>query len=152
MGSPTVSVRYVVMRSKTVPIPVCWSFLLFALTIPFESLDTGFTSATQSLAKFSGFLFFGSYLLFYSPLFGKRALPRPHPAVWWFLGHLAIYLMSALFIDPQFTEAVLAHVVTFLQLVVLLWITTDLLKDQKMRKSFLLAYSISAVCLTLGII
>src|SRR5262245_47829618 len=109
--SPTV--RYVVMRSKTVPIPVRWSFLLFVLTIPFESMDVGFTSDSVSLAKLSGFLFFGCYLLFYSPLFGKRPFPRPHPILWWFLGHLAIYLMSTLFIDPQFTWFALVHVVTF---------------------------------------
>ena len=148
--SPTV--RYVVMRSKTVPIPVRWSFLLFVLTIPFESMDVGFTSDSVSLAKLSGFLFFGCYLLFYSPLFGKRPFPRPHPILWWFLGHLAIYLMSTLFIDPQFTWFALVHVVTFLQLIVLLWITTDLLKDQKMRESVLLAYSMSVVYLALGII
>jgi O-antigen ligase len=58
--------------------------------------------------------------------------------------------MSALFIDPQFTEEILVFVVTYLQLVVFLWITPDLLKNQKMGESVLLAYSMSAVYLALG--
>ena len=151
-GKFSPAVRYIVIRSKTAPIPVRWSFLLFVLTIPFESMDLSFTSASRSLAKLSGFLFFGCYLLFYGPLFGKRPFPRPHPILWWFVGYLAIYLMSALFTDPQFTGPVLVRVVTFLQLVTLLWVTTDLLKNQKMRESVLLAYSMSAVYLALGII
>jgi Lipid A core - O-antigen ligase and related enzymes len=60
--------------------------------------------------------------------------------------------MSALFTDPQFAEMVLVRAVTFLQLVALLWVVTDLLKNQKMRKSVLLAYPMSALFLALGVI
>ena len=148
--SPTV--RYVVIRSKTVPISVHWSFLLFVWSLPFESLDVGFAPNSLSVSRLIGLLFFGCYLLFYNPFLGKRPFPRPCPAVCWFLGYLAIYLMSALFIDPQFAEMAWIRVVTVLQLVVLLWITTDLLKNQKMRKSFLFAYPMSAVYLALGVI
>jgi O-antigen ligase len=145
--SPTV--RYKVTWSKPIPMSVRWSFLLFVSAIPFESL---YVAPSLSVARVVGVFFFGCYLLFYSPLFGKKSWPRPHPAVWWFLGYLAVYSMSALFIDPQFIEEILTFVVTYLQLVVFLWITPDLLKNQKMGERVLLAYSMSAAYLSLGMI
>ena len=138
---------YVVMRSKSIPMSVRWPFLLFVSAIPFESL---YVAPSLSVARVVGVFFFGCYLLFYGPLLGKKSWPRPHPAVWWFLGYLAVYSMSALFIDPQFTGEILVFVVTYLQLVVFLWITPDLLKNQKMGESVLLAYTMSAAYLALG--
>ena len=126
---------------------VRWPFLLFVSAIPFESL---YVAPSLSVARVVGVFFFGCYLLFYGPLLGKKSWPRPHPAVWWFLGYLVVYSMSALFIDPQFTGEILTFVVTYLQLVVLLWITPDLLKNQKMGESVLLAYTMSAAYLALG--
>jgi len=138
---------YVVMRSKSIPMSVRWPFLLFVSAIPFESL---YVAPSLSVARVVGVFFFGCYLLFYGPLLGKKSWPRPHPAVWWFLGYLAVYSMSALFIDPQFTGEILVFVVTYLQLVVFLWITPDLLKNRKMGESVLLAYTMSAAYLALG--
>ena len=140
------------MRSKMIPLSVRWSFLLFVLTLPFETLDVGFARDSLSVSKVACLLFFGCYFLFCSPFFGKRPFPRPFPALWWFLGYLAIYWISALFIDPQFAGMAQKYVVTFLQLVVFLWITTDLLKNQRMRENTLLTYAMSTVCLAVGII
>jgi O-antigen ligase len=70
----------------------------------------------------------------------------------WFAGYLGIYSVSAVFGDAELARDMLVRFLTLLQLLVLFWATADLLKDQKMMKSMLLAYSIASVTLATGIL
>lgn len=145
-------VRYVAVPTESVPTAVRWSFLLFALTLPFEAADLGFMSGSLSLGKISGLIFIASYFLYHNPLSQKRTFPPVPYAIWWFLGYVAIYALNGLFIPEQFVSEFFTRLITLVQLMVLLWIASSLLKEEKMARGFLLTYSMASVVLALAII
>jgi O-antigen ligase len=141
-------VKYVVVRSKPIPIVIRWAFLLFVFAIPFETIDIG----SSSLPKLAGLVFFGCYFLHYNPLLSDRHFPGLNPPLLWFAGYLAIYLVSAAFGSTEFIRDGLMRFLTLFQLLVLFWVTADLLKDQQMINRMLLVYSISSGILATGIL
>src|SRR5438067_13657048 len=78
-------VIYLLVRARTSPKIVRWTFLLFVFTIPFETIDLGAIPGAASLSRLAGLLFF-STCLFYP----KVCFRRPLPALWWFAGSGAV--------------------------------------------------------------
>jgi len=136
-------------RVKSIPTIVRWSFLLFVFTIPFEAADLAFTSGSFSLARLTALFFFAIYCFYLSY---EKSAPRVPPAMWWFLGYLAVYVLNGLFIPERMVSIFNERLLTLAQLFGLFWIGSSLLREEKLARIVLLTFSIAAVILALGTI
>ena len=118
-------------RPKSIPTIVRWSFLLFVFSMPFEAADLPFTSGSFSLAKFTGLFFFAFYFLY---VIEKRPVPQVPPAMWWFVGYVAVYLLNGLFIPELFVSPFVTRFLTLVQLFGLFWIASSLLREEKLAR------------------
>lgn len=122
---------------------------MFVFALPFEATDLGFMTGSLSIPKLCGFLFFSSYLFHYGP-FGKRSFARFVPAMSWFLGYAVIFSISGFFIDEAFRREFFVRVLTLMQLGMLFWIASDLLRNPNLTRSVLMAYAIASVLFAVG--
>jgi len=139
---------YIAIPVAGIPTAVRWSFLLFVCTLPFDAIEL--PGMTESVAKLSGLLFFAFYFIYYGPLSTKRSFPWPSRAMWWFLGYIVVAVLNGLFLDEKFMGDFLTHCFQLVQLAVLFWIASDLLRDEKMARDVLLAYSITSGLVAVG--
>jgi O-antigen ligase len=131
---------HVAVPVTRIPTPVRWCFLLFVCSLPFEELELSFLPAGSTIPKLCGFLFFACYVVLYcGPFSSKRSFPSPPRAMRWFLGYVVIFALRGLFDD---VGEVFVSCFQLVQLIALFWIASDLLKDTRMARSVLLAYSI----------
>jgi len=106
-----------------------------------------------SIAKLTGVLFFGFYFLYHGLSFGKRSLPRIPAAAWWFLIFLVIYTVNwALLGSAELPDEFVTTLFQLIQMILMLWICSDFLKDERTARSVLLAYTIAAALFALGIV
>jgi O-antigen ligase len=139
--------------SDHVPMVVRWVYLLFIFSIPFEAAALSFTSSTFSLAKLTGLAFFVLYLYCYFPLpFRQRSFPGISPAVVCFLLYFILYICSGMLLKPTLLPNFYAQLFTLIQLFVFFWISSDLLKDEKLARQAMLIYTGAAIVLALGTI
>jgi O-antigen ligase len=144
---------YVAISSVRCPTTVRWALVIFVSTLPFDHLGWAFMDGSLSIAKLAGFLFFGFYFLHHGSPFGKRSLPRIPAAMWWFLIFLAVYTLNwALLGSAEFRDEFVSSLFQLVQLIVMLWICSDLLKDERTARSVLLAYTIAAALFALAIV
>jgi O-antigen ligase len=94
--------------------------------------------------KLAGFILFLSYCFYYNPFSRKRAFAHPPQAVWWFLAYVAIYAINGFFISEEFVSQFGTHLLTLVQLVLFLWIASDLLQEEKLANGILFSYSIAS--------
>jgi O-antigen ligase len=153
---PPKSVVSVVIPGKKVPIIVHWSFLLFVSTLPFEAADLSFASGSFSLSKISGLLFFMCYFFFYNPFLShlphRRSFPQAPTALWCFLAYVIIYILNGSFVSVEFIPKYIGRFITLVQLIIFFWIGLALLKEEKIMKGTLIAYSVSSAILALCMI
>src|SRR3981081_2478194 len=76
---------HLLVRARTSPKIVRWTFLLFVFTIPFETTDLGAIPGAASLSRLAGLLFFSTCLVY-----PKVCFRRPLPALWWFAGYASV--------------------------------------------------------------
>jgi O-antigen ligase len=126
------------LRAKTSPKIVRWTFLLFIFTIPFEPIDLGAISGAASLSRLAGLFFFSSCLVY-----PKVCFRRPPQALWWFAGYVSVFGLSGVFLPEQFVDAFTVRCLTFIQLLVFCWIGSTLLQEEKFARYVLLAFSIA---------
>jgi O-antigen ligase len=119
--------------------------------MPFETVDLGFSGAL-SLTRMTGLLFFASYVFHYSPFFYRRSFAPVPRAMWWFLGYVAVYAINGFFIPEDAVGEFVTRLVTLAQIMVLFWIASSLLEEEKMARSVLLAYTIATSILAVGTI
>jgi O-antigen ligase len=100
----------------------------------------------------TGLLFFGSYVFNYNPFFNKRSFAPIPRAMWWFLGYVAVYAINFLFIPEDIASEVVIRLITLVQLIVLFWIASSLLEQEKMARSVLLGYVVATSILAVGIL
>jgi O-antigen ligase len=123
--------------ANRIPWPICWSFVAFALSLPFETL----VPSTPFL------LFVALFFFYFNPLLGKRSFPPVDCACWCFFTFLAIYVAKCLF-----TASVTAGSITRIFLVVLFWIGTHVMREEKTAKNALVAYAVAASLLAIGVV
>ena len=160
LPAPVTTPRVVVLSGlpkPRVPFVIHWSFLLFVFTIPFEVADLGFTSSNFTVSKLAGLLFFALYFFHYNPLLlcystSLQSLLAPPRAVWWFIGYISIYALNGFFLPEEFQSELFSPLFTLLQLIVLFWVAANLFKVEKITRHTLLAYSVAAVILALGML
>jgi O-antigen ligase len=124
---------------------VRWSFLLFVFSMPFETLETGFTSSSLSLARAAGLLLFAACLIY-----PKQCFQRPPGAMWWFIGYIAIYSLHGLYLPDEYWADFVVGLFTRVQLFIFFWIAASLLKDEEFARHALLAFAIATLFLSLG--
>ena len=138
------------LSSPPCPAVVRWLFLLFVFTFPFEQMTV---VADFSITKLAGFVFFVCYFFCYGSPLARRPFPPMPRAMRWFLVFIAIDGANGLLLGPpEYLMSVLATLFQLTQLAIMLWIGSDLLKDDKMARSVLLAYSIAASLFAAGIV
>jgi O-antigen ligase len=136
-----------------VPKTVYYAFLLFVFSIPFEDVDLPYlTSETFSLANLFGLVFFALYLfhLVLQVLFFSRSVPEVPVAMRWFIGYFVVYALGGWLLDHEPGRAYFLRLVSLVQTFGFFWCASDLLKDESLRKSCLLAFALACVILALG--
>jgi O-antigen ligase len=145
--------KYVVIPERRIPAYLRWSCLLYVFSLPFEASNLSLLAGSFSLARISGLLFVGSAMLYYKPLIGERnRLPAIPAAMWWIIAYLAIYALAGFLVEQELYPDVLGRFIALAQLVVVFWITTDLLKNRNMATSALLALSYGCALLAAAIL
>jgi len=140
-------VRYILGRARTSPTIIRWTFLLFVFTIPFETIKLESIPGASTLARLAGLLFFGTCLLY-----PKVCFRRPSQALWWFAGYASVCALSGFFIPEQFVGQLIVELQTFVQLLVLCWLGSTLLQEEKLARHTLLIFSISTLLAATGLI
>ena len=143
---------YVIAQEQRIPPIVRWSFLLFAFSLPFENIELPILTGVLTLSKIAGVFFFVVYFFYYNSLSQKRSFPDHPPAVWWFMGYVAIFTVKGLFISEEYVSPFLIFLSTWVQLVGFFWIAPGLLKEEKMARSVLLTYAIASAILAIGMV
>jgi O-antigen ligase len=125
--------------------------LLFAFTVPFEDKDLGIMSGSLSPAKICGLVLVAAYVFYHNPFVpSARSVPRLPGPVWCFLVYLAVYAFHGLLIQKGYLASFVSFFLTRLQLLVLLYITFHLMRDEKMARNALHAFSFASVILAIG--
>jgi O-antigen ligase len=128
---------------RSLPLIVQWLFLLFIALIAAE---------VSSLTKLSGFLFFAIYFFYHNPLLRRRSFPPvPRVTIWFFI-YVAVYAVNGVFLPSERLSEFFDRLFTLIQLIILFWIASDILKNEKMAQKALLVYSITSVILALGLV
>jgi O-antigen ligase len=140
-------VIYILVRARTSPKIVRWTFLLFVSTFPFEAIDLEALRGVASLTRVVGLLFFSTCLLY-----PKVCFRRPPQALWWFAGYVSIYVLNGLFIPEQHVGPFMEQLQTLIQLLALFWIGSTLLQEEKFTRHTFLAFSIATLLPAAGML
>jgi O-antigen ligase len=119
-----------------------YSYYAFIFSIPFES--TGFADNYLSVSKIPGLLFGLTAFLR-----SRVCFRRPPQAFWYFFGYLSVVMMMAPFQESQFTFAIVSRLLTLTQLLLLFWISYNVMADERVVKGTLLTLILSATLLAI---
>jgi O-antigen ligase len=125
---------------------VYWAFLAFVFSIPIE----GFKLGPLTLSKISGLLFFAVYFVFYNPALshipGRKSFPRWPAPLWGFAIYLAIWILHGLAV-PDLIPRLLTILFTLVQLVLIFWIASGLLRNRELARHSVVAFAGSTLFL-----
>jgi O-antigen ligase len=130
------------ISQRNLPFFVRWSFLLFIGSIGCE---------VSPLTAVFGVLFVAIYFIYHSPL-STRSLPPVPRIMIWLVIYVAVYALNGLFLADELLREFFIRLFTLIQVGVFLWLASDIMKDEKMAKKALVAYSIGALILALGVV
>src|SRR5262249_40557796 len=100
-----------------------------------------------SLSRLAGLLFFSTCLLYPQVCFR-----RPLPALWWFAGYAFVHGLSGLFIPEEFVDPFITETQQFIQLLVLGWLGSTLVREEKFTRPFLLTFAIATLLVAIGML
>jgi O-antigen ligase len=120
---------------------VRWAFAAFLFSIPFETLETGL--GDFSLSKLTGYVF-----ILVACLQPKTSFRRFPAAFWCFSLYLAVYVFAALYQGPEYRAEIIRRLLTLVQMLVLLWISSNLLCSEQTVRHVLGAFSGACVFLS----
>jgi O-antigen ligase len=118
-------------------------FLLFLMSIPFETVNIGMTGRV-TIAKLLGYLFFMFALL--QP--GKTLRRRPF-ALWCFGLYVLILMCWLPFQNEDMRALSVTRIISLVQMLALFWIVANLCRDVRLARQALLAVSLSCTVLAL---
>lgn len=122
------------MPEKVLP-SIRYVFYLFVLAVPFESASTDTVSMIGSIPMILGMALTGAALL--QP---KVCFDPPPGAFWCFVGYFVLSLALGTTQNPGYVSPVLMKLFTFAQLLVLMWISFNLLKYPEICRNALLIF------------
>lgn len=144
--------RFAEVKIKRVPLYVQLTLMLFTASLPFEAADLGFASGSLSIARIGGLLFFASYFWYCGPLNRHVSIPPVSRGLRWFLVFFGFYLLNGFFGDTSFLTDLRGRLITFVQLGILFWFASDLLKDEILARNVALCFALACVVFALGTI
>jgi hypothetical protein len=68
----------------------------------------------------------------------------------WILGYVVVFALNGFFLPAEFVGAFVTRLFTLIQLLVLLWVASDLLTEERMAREVLYAYIMAATVLAFG--
>jgi O-antigen ligase len=113
---------------------VRYAYYAFIFSIPIETLDIGLERGVFSLSKLVGILFLSTALLQPQVCFKKP--PRPF---WYFLAYILICAVLATFQPPQYFGLATNELSTLVLMLMLFWVSYNLLQDKSMVKGAFLS-------------
>jgi len=123
-----------------------YAFYALVFAFPWEALNVGL-GANLSLTKLCGFFLFGAACL--QP---KICFRFPPKAFWLFVLYFFFYALLAIFRDATYDRSIVMGGFSFAQLLVLFWLSFNLMRDERVVKGFLLAFIGACLSLTIGAI
>jgi len=120
-----------------------WAFAAFLFSIPFETLEAGLGEGYFSLSKLTGYVF-----ILVACLQPKTSFRRFPAAFWCFSLYLAVYVVAALYQDPEYRGEIIQRLLTLVQMLVLLWASSNLLRSEQTVRHVLGAFSAACVFLS----
>jgi len=137
-----------ITRSYVLRSIIHYAFYAFIFTIPFESV--GFADDYLSLSKISGLFF-----VLTAFLSARMCFRRPPMAFWYFFGYLSVVAVMIPFQQSDFISSIISRLITMTQLLILFWISCNLLGDERVVKGVLLALIMActavAILMLLGV-
>ncbi|RMF84031.1 MAG: O-antigen ligase domain-containing protein [Nitrospinota bacterium] len=130
------------------PIPIIrYVYYAFVFSIPFEAVDASFLSMGRgqfTIAKMLGYLF----------IVGTLLQPRicynfPPKAFWGFASYLYVYMILGLLQDPVFTGAILSRLFMLVQMLVLFWLSYNMMRHEQVSRGTLWMLATSCILLAL---
>src|SRR5215216_4245999 len=126
------------------PFPIVrQTYYLFIFSIPIETLDIGIEGGWWSLSKIVGYGF-----LFVALLQPDVCFRTPPKVLRWFALYVVMYVTLGLLEPPDVTPSVVATLGRHVQMLLLFWISCNLLQDRDVIKGALLAFGASCVLLS----
>ena len=127
-----------------------WSLYLFAFLMPLETVDLFGSAGFFSITKMAGMLF--AVLAFLQP---NLCLAFPPRAFWCFVAYMLANLSIGLFYPPPSAMSLAREMLTLGQSILMFWLCYNLMRNDKVAKWALLAYTAGTVVvcmlLTVGI-
>jgi O-antigen ligase len=119
-----------------------WIFYAFVFAIPFEAVGVGEEGTGFTITKFIGY-----FLVLATFLQPRLCYRRPPLAFWCFAAYLWVYLCLNLVQESQYLMPGIMRLTTLVQMLVLFWISYNLLQSDRMVTSVLGALVASCVIL-----
>ena len=127
-------------KPKRILLWSCWAFMF---SIPLESMDIGIEKTVVSISKITGYVFFLSTLL------DLGACYRRVPAVVFFFSAYAFeLLLHSVFLEYKYITEFIPYYLTLVQLLLLLWALSNLMRDDRFSRNALTAIALSCALLT----
>ena len=142
----------IAVRIKSIPTVVRWSLFLFVFTIPFETVNLPFTTGFLSIVKISGLFLAVTYFFHFNPLLKTTSTPRIPSMMGCFMGYFLISALTVFSAPDDYLPGFLSSRLTRLQLIVLFWILTDILRDTKLSKLICVIFVLGSIVLGIAMI
>ncbi|WP_447979321.1 O-antigen ligase family protein [Candidatus Nitrospira bockiana] len=113
-------------------------------SIPYEVVDLGLAGRNVTISKILGYL-----LILVSLRSWQICFRLPPTAFWCFAVYLGIYLLFGALQEAQLQPAIIGRFITLAQLVVLFWVSYNLLRYERIARGALLAFIASCNSLIL---
>jgi O-antigen ligase len=136
-----------VIRTDTPKWMIRYAYYAFIFSLPFEAVDIGITATLSRL--------FGLGLATVALLQPKLCFKFPPKAFWWFATYLFAYLLSGAYLVlteervPGLAGSILFSLLTLIQLLILFWISYNLLHHERIIKGTLWALAAGTIVLAI---
>jgi O-antigen ligase len=132
-----------IVRPGVVPLPIVrYGYYAFVMSIPLETVDIGVQGGVLSLSKIVGYLFILIALLQPSICFRK-----PEQAFWGFALYAAAYVALGALQPADYLPTIVAGTLRLAQMLILFWVSFNLLQHEGMIKGTLVGLGLSCVVL-----
>lgn len=148
-GSRDGESRFFSRRRKVVsndgPRPIIrYLYYIFIFSIPFEAVDIGVEDRLLALSRIAGSIF-----LLATPMQPYLCFRPPGRAFLCFLTYLYVVAVLGIVQKPEFTPAINTQLFTLLQMLILFWISYNLLRYEKVLKGTLMTLATSCIVLAM---
>lgn len=127
---------------------VCYAYYAFIFSIPFEEADIGIGSGYFAVSKMIGYIF-----ILLVPLQPRLCFRSPPRAFWCFAIYLCVYVILGVYVmwsipqEPEFMAQMIGRLFTLIQVLILFWISYNLMRYERVIKGTLLMLAASCVVL-----